>query len=226
MYPPELLTPLRRVLPDATLGTVELSSAGGLRLALLEDAYPQHLLDSAAITRVMDEPMYWAFCWAAGQVLARWIYEQRHWATGHRVLDFGSGSGVVAIAAALAGADEVIACDTDPLARAACHHNATLNGVALQVTDDFDAVSGKIDLIVAADVLYDSSNKPWLSRFLARAPTVLLADSRVSDLGDPRYRLLGIEESHTLPDLDESREFRAVRVYGGRRSDPGPGGPP
>jgi len=218
VHPVELLEPLCAVLPDAKLEVVELPGTFGLQLALLADSYPQHQLDSTEITRLMDEPMYWAFCWAAGQVLARWITEQPHWVAGRRVLDFGAGSGVVALAAARAGAREVVACDTDPRARAACRHNARLNGLPLEIADDFETVGGDVDLIIAADVLYDRSNRPWLGRFLDRAPEVLLADSRVPNLEDHRYHCIGRRESHTLPDLDESREFRSVRVYCGRRS--------
>jgi predicted nicotinamide N-methyase len=218
VHPSELIEPLCAVLPDAELEVVELPGTTGLRLALLAESYPQHRLGSADITRLMDEPMYWAFCWAAGQVLAQWITNQPHRVAGRRVLDFGAGSGVVALAAARAGAREVVACDSDPRARAACRHNARLNGVSLKIADAFETVGGDVDLIIAADVLYDRSNRPWLGRFLDRAPEVLLADSRVPDLEDHRYHCIGRQESHTLPDLDESGEFRSVRVYCGRRS--------
>lgn len=62
---------------------------------------------------VVAEPAYWSFCWASGQVLAAYILANPHLVKGETVLDFGSGSGIVAIAAAMAGAKEAIACDID-----------------------------------------------------------------------------------------------------------------
>jgi predicted nicotinamide N-methyase len=132
---------------------------------------------------------------------------------GKRVLDFGCGSGVVAIAAALAGAAEVIACDIDPVARAAADFNARLNGVTLKIAPDYDAIEGTIDLIIVADVLYDRGNLAWLHRFAQRAERVLIADSRVKDFHHPPYRQIERRASFTVPDLDESAEFRDVRIY-------------
>ncbi|MGQ9426438.1 class I SAM-dependent methyltransferase [Gilvimarinus sp. F26214L] len=132
---------------------------------------------------------------------------------GKRVLDFGCGSGVVAIAAAMAGAAEVIACDIDPLARAATDANAGLNRVALTLSEDFDQVRGEIDVIVAADVLYDRGNLPWLHRFRERANGVLVGDSRIKLFDFPGYRKLCETGGCTLPDLDESAEFRKVSIY-------------
>jgi predicted nicotinamide N-methyase len=132
---------------------------------------------------------------------------------GKRVLDFGSGSGVVAIAAALAGATEVVACDTDPLALAATRSNARRSGVDITLADDFFAVDGHIDLIIVADVLYDQANLDWLPRFTARADQVLIADSRVKNFHHREYREISRHSGATVPDLDESAEFRDVRIY-------------
>lgn len=153
------------------------------------------------------------FCWASGQVLARYILDNPRWVKGKRVLDFGCGSGVVAVAAALAGAEEVIACDIDPLAIEATRINAQLNNVSLTLSDDYFEIAGDIDMIIVADVLYDRENFVWLQRFLRRAPRVLIADSRVKDFDHPPYRLIDQRESYTMPDLDESAEFRDVRIY-------------
>ncbi len=184
-----------------------------MRLLLLESRYPQGELSPEAVQRAMDNPLYWIFCWASGQVLARFLLEQPGWVQGKRVLDFGCGSGVVAIAAALAGAREVIACDIDPLALAATRSNAGRNGVTLTITDDYFGVEGPVDLVIVADVLYDRGNFEWLQRFVERADRVLIADSRVKDFDHPPYRQIARHSSCTLPDLDESAEFRDVRIY-------------
>ena len=107
------------------------------------------------------------------------------WVRGKRVLDFGAGSGVAAIAAAKAGAAEVVACDLDPLALAACRANAALNGVELRYSQDFFGEADRFDLILVADVLYDRANLPLLDQFLSRGREALVADSRVRDRAVP-----------------------------------------
>jgi predicted nicotinamide N-methyase len=212
---------LQQILPGATLREQCLPASPTVRLLLLQEDYPQGELDPEAVQRVMDNPLYWVFCWASGQVLARYLLAHPELVRGKRVLDFGCGSGVVAIAAALAGAREVVACDIDPLALAASRVNAVLNGVSLTFAEDFHGVAGELDLIIVADVLYDRGNLAWLGQFLDRAGTVLLADSRVKSFDFPPYRQIARERSNTLPDLDESAEFRDVRIYCAERI-PGP----
>lgn len=184
-----------------------------LSLYLLNADYPQALLDPEAVRHLMHDPLYWVFCWASGQVLAAELLRHPQRVAGRRVLDFGSGSGVVAIAAALAGAREVIACDNDPHALRACAENAALNQVELVLAEDFEDVAGHIDVIMAADVLYDRDNLSCLELFLERSPRVLVADSRVRDFDFPPYTTLFQAEASTWPDLEESVEFRQVSVY-------------
>ncbi|SDW00818.1 50S ribosomal protein L11 methyltransferase [Marinobacter mobilis] len=162
---------------------------------------------------VVGEPAYWSFCWASGQVLAQWILQHPHLVAGKRVLDFGSGSGIVAIAAAIAGAAEVVACDLDPAALDAAEANAAGNGVALKRCEDWYQRPQALDVITAADVLYDPDNRGFLAEFRAAAPQVLLADSRVRDLGDPAYVRQAVIEARTWPDLNEFEEFNQVRIY-------------
>jgi len=214
----ELGRRLRAVIPDAALEVMALPNVPNIRLALLQQSYPQHLLDSESITKIMNTPMYWAFCWASGQVLARLIMDNPHYVKGQRVLDFGAGSGVAAIAAALSGARTVVVCDNDPLALLACQYNAQLNGVTLELAPAFESYEGAIDIILASDVLYDRGNLSWLQVFLKRAPSILVADSRIRDFRAENYRLISVSSSSTLPDLDESQEFRQVKVYLGRAS--------
>jgi predicted nicotinamide N-methyase len=184
-----------------------------LQLYLLNADFPQRELTAEQQQAVLSYPAYWAFCWASGQVLARFLRDQADWVRHKRVLDFGSGSGVAAIAAALTGAAEVVACDLDPHARRATAINARLNGVNIDVRPDYEDWDGEFDIILVADVLYDRENLPWLDRFLQRAPTVLVADSRVRNFDYAGYRKLGEWQSTTLPDLDEFDEFGDVSIY-------------
>jgi len=204
---------LREILPSARLEVAVLPDTPQIQLALLNEDYPQGELSVEEVQCVMNNPLYWVFCWASGQVLAGFLMDQPHWVKGKRVLDFGCGSGVVAIAAAMAGAVEVIVCDIDPLALQATRLNAALNEVEFTITDDYYGVSGDIDLIIVADVLYDQTNFPWLQRFVERADQVLIADSRVKNFDHPPYCQIERRDSCTIPDLDESAEFRDVRIY-------------
>jgi len=204
---------LHQILPSAHLEVATLPDVPAIRLWLLNGDYPQQELTQREMQQVMDNPLYWIFCWASGQVLAKFLLDQPQWVAGKRVLDFGCGSGVVAIAAALAGAAQVIACDIDPLALQATQRNAQLNGVSLTMADDYFAIAGDVDLVIAADVLYDKDNFSWLQRFVERAERVLIADSRVKNFAHPPYRQIARRDSCTLPDLDESAEFRDVSIY-------------
>lgn len=204
---------IHELLPEARIEVMPLPSYPALRLFLLNEDYPQGSLTGEVVTRLMDNPLYWVFCWASGQVLAQFLRDDPSWVRGKRVLDFGCGSGVVAIAAALAGASEVIACDCEPLALAATQRNAELNGVELTLVSDYYDVEGEVDLIIVADILYDKENLVWLQRFIDRASQVLIADSRIKDFDHPPYVEIQCCKASTLPDLDESKEFRDVRIY-------------
>lgn len=201
------------IIPAGTLKRQTLRDAPEISLYLIDQSYPQYALDGTAIETIMNKPPYWVFCWASGQVLARYLLDHPDIVRAKRVLDFGTGSGVVAIAAALAGASEVIACDTDPFALAACQLNAEINGVSLTVADDFHRVAHHMDVILVADVLYDRANFPWLATLASRADRVIVADSRVKDFALAPYVALGRFESDTVPDLDESASFREVTLY-------------
>lgn len=213
----QLTACLRRVLPAARADRQRLPDVPELSLYLLNADFSSAALTQEQMLAVLNYPAYWAFCWASGQVLARWLLDHPAAVAGKRVLDFGCGSGVAAIAAARAGAARVIACDLDADALLATRHNAALNGVEVELAADFDAVDAGLDVILVADVLYDRANLAWLQRFLQRAPQVLVADSRVRDFAEPGYRRLDSRISSTWPDLDEFDEFRRVQLYLGER---------
>lgn len=213
MTPPSTLqAPLAQLLGDAQLRAETLPGTD-LRLWLIDAENMDRAFDADETRRILEEPPYWCFCWASGLALARWFAEQPRWVAGKRVLDFGAGSGVAAIAAAKAGAAEVVACDLDPLALEACRANAALNGVTLGYSADFFAEADRFDLVVVADVLYDRANLPLLDHFLSRGREALVADSRVRDFAHPLYRRLAMLEACTWPDLAEPEQFRHVSLY-------------
>jgi len=214
--PQGLQQALSELLGDAKLVACELPETE-LKLWLIDADNMDRAFTQEETRRILHEPPYWSFCWASGLALARYLAERPHWVRGKRVLDFGAGSGVAAIAAARAGALEVVACDLDPLAIAACRANAELNGVELNYSSDFFDEADRFDLILVADVLYDRANLPLLDEFLSRGREALVADSRVRDFRHPQYQRLEMLNALTLPDLAEPWEFRNVSLYHARR---------
>lgn len=210
--PEALQRALGQLLGDARLNAETLPGTD-LRLWLIDAGNMDRAFDADETRRILEEPPYWCFCWASGLALARWFAERPEWVAGKRVLDFGAGSGVAAIAAARAGAAEVVACDLDPLALESCRANAELNGVELGYSGDFFAEADRFDLVVVADVLYDRANLPLLDHFLSRGREALVADSRVRDFAHPQYRRLAMLEACTWPDLAEPEQFRHVSLY-------------
>jgi len=137
-------------------------------------------------------PPFWAFAWAGGQALARYLLDHPEIVEGRRMLDFASGSGLVAIAAAKAGAAPVEACDIDAFAAAAIGINAAANGAALTARcEDLIGLDEGWDVICAGDVCYERAMAErvidWLSGLSARGATVLIGDPGRSYL--PRERL-------------------------------------
>lgn len=217
MNPPrELQQALVELLGDARLVAERLPGTE-LSLWLIDADNMDRQFNPEETRRILEEPPYWCFCWASGLAMARWLAERPEWVAGKRVLDFGAGSGIAAIAAVKAGAREVVACDLDPLALAASRANAELNGVELSYSDDFFKEADDYDLILVADVLYDRANLPLLDAFLGRGREALVADSRVRDFQHPLYRRLDILDACTWPDLAEPHEFRKVSLYHARR---------
>ena len=213
MTPEHLNQHLRKTLSRGRVARSAPAGCPQLPLYLFDPSVLEGPLSHDEAQAVVAEPAYWSFCWASGQVLARWILEHPESVAGKTVLDFGSGSGVVAVASALAGAARSIACDIDPAALDAIAANAELNGVEVELCADWARRPDDLDLITAADVLYDPENRPLLELFRRAGKRVLLADSRVKDLGDVAYELQATIEARTWPDLNEFEEFNKVRIY-------------
>ena len=144
-------------------------------------------------------PPFWAFAWAGGQGLARYLIDNPWNVRGSQVLDFATGSGLVAIAAAKAGAAEVVAADIDPFCAAAVRLNAAANGasVAFEARDLVDEHID-FDVLLAGDVFYDRAFAerllPWFARLSATGTTILVGDPGRSYL--PRERLTKLAEYH------------------------------
>jgi predicted nicotinamide N-methyase len=145
-------------------------------------------------------PPFWAFAWAGGQALARYVLEHPDLVAGRRVLDLASGSGLVAIAAAKAGAASVRAVDIDPLALAAIELNAATNGVTVmaELGDILDGGPGDADVVLAGDVFYSAAMAARVYAFLRRA----VRDGARALVGDPDRAFLPRDRLRLLATMD------------------------
>lgn len=143
-------------------------------------------------------PPYWAFCWSGGLALAHYLVDRPDCVSGLRALDFGSGSGLVAIAAAKAGARSVLAAEIDPNGAVAVGLNAAANGVAVDVVrlDPIDGPVPDVDLVLAGDTFYSESlahlATGFFDRCLAGGLRVLVGDPGREHLPRDRLRELAL----------------------------------
>jgi predicted nicotinamide N-methyase len=185
-----------------------------VRLHLAEDAIVWWARMEADAGHALPAP-YWASAWAGGQALARHLLDHPELVAGRRVLDLAAGSGLVAIAAALAGAEEVIANDIDPYAVAAVTLNARANRVAVDANGDdlLDGAEVKADLVVAGDVFYDRAMADRVLPFLQRAATagadVLVGDP---DRGHLPADQLTVLADYPVPTTEPSVDSTLRRV--------------
>jgi predicted nicotinamide N-methyase len=164
-----------------------LAPAPALPHILIHQAIPNSGLGRIA----QDRSPFWAYCWPGGLALARYIFANPQLAKGKKVLDLGTGSGLVAIAAAKAGASEVTAIDIDPRAIIAARLNAKANGVSLKIRclDILDSEPLDSDLVTAGDLFYDQRLAKralaCLTRYHAKGINVLIGDPGRAHLPAP-----------------------------------------
>ena len=176
------MTHAQFILSNTRLLTVPLVPE--LRLHLAEESLAIWRQTEEELGRMNAPPPWWAFAWAGGQALARYVLDNPALAAGRRVLDLGAGSGLGGIAAMKAGAARVLAADTDRFAMAAIRLNAAANDVALETTgDDLLATppSG-FDLVLVGDLFYE---RTLAERVLACIEAVRRQGAAVL-VGDPR----------------------------------------
>jgi predicted nicotinamide N-methyase len=155
-----------------------------IELHLADEITPIWKLTEEALEEIGVPPPFWAFAWAGGQALARYLIDTPEVVAGKRVVDFAAGSGLVGIAAMKAGAKDVLCADIDPFCQAAVAENAGVNGVACAFTDQnlLDAPAPAwAQVILAGDICYE---KPLAQRVLAWLGAARTAGAIVL-IGDP-----------------------------------------
>ena len=163
-------------------------------------------------------PPFWAFPWAGGQALARYVLDTPEIVRGKRVLDLASGSGLVAIAAALAGAAEVVANDIDPMCEAAIALNADLNTVAISYHGG-SLLAGDppdYDIILAADVFYEQTParmfRAMLERCHANGSAILAGDPGRTYFPREAFRQVAEYAVETTTEI-ENHPIKTARVW-------------
>lgn len=185
-----------------------------IRLHLASEVIPLWRKTEEELAEIGVPPPYWAFAWAGGQALARYLLDNPASVANKRVLDFGSGSGLVAIAAAKAGAAHVTAADIDPFAIAAIARNADANNVIVHaVADNVIGTSDRFDLIVVGDMCYERPLAEKLMAWLESAK----ADILLGDPGRTYFPKTGLVQlaTYSVPTTREleDREIRQTGVW-------------
>jgi predicted nicotinamide N-methyase len=194
------------VVPEIRLRT------GGLSMPLWEAA-------ALADDRPAVPPPYWAWAWAGGQALARHLLDHPDLVRGRSVVDVGAGGGIVAIAAAMAGATSVSAIDVEAFAMEACRINATANGVRLDVEEaDPIGTDPGWDVVLVGDLWYEPElagrMAPWLRALVARGAVVLTGDPGRAHLPAAGLEELARYEVPTSEDLEDvtTKSVRVLRL--------------
>lgn len=206
------MTPEDFIKANAALGRSPLVPE--IKLYLASEVVPLWRATEDELARIGLPPPYWAFAWAGGQALARYLLDHPAMVQGKRVLDIGAGSGLVGLAAAKAGAAAVLAADIDAFACAAIRLNAAANDMLLTVTpNDLIGTPGLWDVILVGDLFYE---RPLAERLLAWLKTLgartLLGDPGRSYFPKSGVRKLASYSVQTPRDL-EDREIRETGVY-------------
>nr|WP_312139087.1 methyltransferase [Brevundimonas sp.] len=204
------------ILANTRLQTV--SHTPEISLYLADEITPIWRLTEEELGEMGLPPPFWAFAWAGGQALARWLLDNPYECSGKSVVDLATGSGLVGIAAALKGATSVLAADIDPFCEAAVKVNATANSVALDFTDTnlLQSPPPLVDLICAGDVFYDrdmaTAVLSWLTAARANGTRVLVGDPGRNHF--PKTGLTFLAE-YTVPTTREleDNEVKRSRVW-------------
>lgn len=189
-----------------------------IKLHLAEESVPIWQKTEEELGEMNVPPPYWAFAWAGGQALARYLLDNPELVAGRTVLDLGSGSGLTAIASKRAGAAHVLAADIDALALAAVRLNAALNEVDLETTaDDLLArAPARTDVVLVGDLFYERELAERVTTYIERAAAagarVLIGDPRRSYFPAGRFTLAAEYQVPVTRELEDA-EIKRTSVW-------------
>ncbi len=186
-----------------------------LKLHLADDAVSLWQLTEDELGALGLPPPFWAFAWAGGQALARYVLDHPEIVVRKRVLDVASGSGLVAIAAMKAGAACACAADIDPFAAHAARLNAALNGVDV-ATSEADPIGAATDaeIVLVGDLFYDRDLSPrvldWLIALQSRGTAILIGDPGRTYLPKDRLAQIAAYDIPVTRALEDAEVKRAA----------------
>ncbi|MBR2535159.1 MAG: methyltransferase [Hyphomicrobium sp.] len=190
----------------------------GIKLYLAEESVPIWQKTEDELGEMNVPPPFWAFAWAGGQALARYLLDNPSICARRRVIDLGSGSGMTAIAAAQCGAASVLAADVDQFALVACRLNAAANGVAIDVTGD-DLLSrppAVADVILIGDLFYERGLAERVTAYIDAAKSqgaaVYIGDPQRSYFPRDTFTLLASFQVPVTRELEDS-EIKKTAVW-------------
>lgn len=189
-----------------------------IRLHLAEESVPIWQKTEEELGEMNIPPPYWAFAWAGGQALARYILDHRAIFAGSLVLDLGSGSGLTAIASMIAGARRVLAADIDEVALAAIDLNAAENGVRLETTskDLLMAPQPGFTIILVGDLYYERQLAERVSAFIeeakSRGVAIFIGDPQRNYFPKNKFQLAGEYQVPVTRELEDS-EIKRTAVW-------------
>lgn len=188
-----------------------------IQLYLASEAHELWLKTEEELEAIGLPPPFWAFAWAGGQGLARYVLDHPETVKGKRILDFASGSGLVGIAASKAGAAKVTAADIDPWSQTAVQLNAAANSVSLDFNEtDLIGQNVDADVVLAGDVFYDKSFAgalvPWFETLAAEGKDVLVGDPGRTYLPKDRLEFCAVYEVPVTRALEDS-EVKKTTVW-------------
>lgn len=190
------------------------------RLYLATEVTPLWQATEDTLGKIGLPPPYWAFPWVGGQAVARHILGAPALVRGKRVLDFAAGCGLIALAAARAGADSVLAVDIDSFALSAIRLNAAVNEVSQRIEVSDDNVVGQplpdVDVVLAGDVCYERPMAEaviaWLRALAAAGKTVIIGDPGRSYLPRTGLTALARYVVPTISDVEDT-DSKATIVW-------------
>lgn len=187
-----------------------------VRLHLAEESLPIWQKTEEELGEMNVPPPFWAFAWAGGQALARFLLDNPHLVDGKSVLDLGSGSGLTAIAAKRASAARVLAADIDALSCAAVRLNAALNSVSLDVTgeDLLARAPDPVDVVLVGDLFYERELAASVLAFIEAAAesgaSVLVGDPQRSYFPAQRFRQAAVYHVPVTRELEDAEIKRSA----------------
>jgi len=190
-----------------------------LTLYLAEESLPIWQKTEDELGEMNVPPPFWAFAWAGGQAMSRYLFDNPETCRGQSVLDLGSGSGISAIAAAKTGAIQVLAADIDALALAAIELNAQANNVSIETTSDdllAQADFRRTDVVIVGDLFYERELANCVLAFVdsakANGSTVLIGDPQRSYFPRDRFEMLMEYQVPVTRELEDA-ELKRTAVW-------------